>query len=156
MLKVFGKEAEYLFENLDQDIDLIRIDERKYHLIKDGKSYNLEIEEADYKTKEFVIKVNGNSYSLKAKNRIDLLLADLGMESTAQMKTENLVAPMPGMVLDVLVEPGADTKKGAPLLILEAMKMENMIKAPEDLQVDRVLIEKGQVVEKGQEMITFK
>ena len=61
-------------------------------------------------------------------------------------------APMPGRIARVLVEPGASVRKGAGLLILEAMKMENEIQAPVDGIVDRIFVEAGQTVESGAEL----
>jgi biotin carboxyl carrier protein len=62
---------------------------------------------------------------------------------------------MPGLVLRVLVEPGQKVTKGEPLLVLEAMKMENMIKAPGDAIVSSVKAQLGQAVEKNQILIDF-
>jgi len=61
-------------------------------------------------------------------------------------------ALMPGRIVRVLVEPGAAVRKGAGLLILEAMKMENEIQAPADGIVDRIFVEPGQTVESGAEL----
>jgi 3-methylcrotonyl-CoA carboxylase alpha subunit len=62
-------------------------------------------------------------------------------------------ALMPGRVVRVLVEQGASVKKGAGLLILEAMKMENEIQAPTDGVVDRLFVEPGQTVESGADLV---
>jgi pyruvate carboxylase subunit B len=59
-------------------------------------------------------------------------------------------APMPGLVLRVLVQAGDGVAAGAPLLALEAMKMENELKAPVAGLVSQVLVAAGQVVAKGQ------
>ncbi|HSP14446.1 MAG TPA: biotin/lipoyl-containing protein [Thermoanaerobaculia bacterium] len=59
---------------------------------------------------------------------------------------------MPGRVVRVLVNKGDAVKKGAGLLILEAMKMENEIQAPVDGVVDQILVEPGQTVESGAEL----
>ena len=63
-----------------------------------------------------------------------------------------IFAPMPGRIARVLVEQGASVRKGAGLLILEAMKMENEIQAPVDGVVDRISVEPGQTVESGAEL----
>jgi biotin carboxyl carrier protein len=64
-----------------------------------------------------------------------------------------LQAPMPGRIVRVLVEKGEIVAKGAGLLVLEAMKMENEIQAPAAGVVDEVLVEAGQTVEGGAELI---
>ncbi|HEX7154468.1 MAG TPA: biotin/lipoyl-containing protein [Thermoanaerobaculia bacterium] len=62
-------------------------------------------------------------------------------------------ALMPGRVVRVLVEEGAEVKKGTGLLILEAMKMENEIQAPGDGVVDKIFVQPGQTVEGGAELV---
>ncbi|HEY3935504.1 MAG TPA: biotin/lipoyl-containing protein [Gemmatimonadales bacterium] len=64
-----------------------------------------------------------------------------------------LKAPMPGMVIRVHVRPGDVVAPGAPLLVLEAMKMENEFKADAAGIVEAVLVEPGQAVEKGARLI---
>lgn len=67
-----------------------------------------------------------------------------------------LKAPMPGLVVRVLVEPGARVAAGAGLLVLEAMKMENELRAVADGTVRAVLARRGQAVEKGQVLLEFE
>jgi biotin carboxyl carrier protein len=62
-------------------------------------------------------------------------------------------ALMPGRVVRVLVAKGDEVRKGAGLLILEAMKMENEIAAPADGTVDELFVEAGQTVEAGAELL---
>jgi 3-methylcrotonyl-CoA carboxylase alpha subunit len=67
-----------------------------------------------------------------------------------------LAAPMPGKVLQVLVQPGAAVTKGAPLVILEAMKMEHTITAPADGKVKTVHYAAGEQVLEGAELVTLE
>jgi pyruvate carboxylase subunit B len=62
-------------------------------------------------------------------------------------------APMPGLVVRVLVEPGQTVSAGAGLVVLEAMKMENELRAPAAGVVETVAVRPGQAVEKGQVLI---
>ena len=78
----------------------------------------------------------------------------LGANRSAQ-KAGDLKAPMPGLVLSVLVKPGDRVKRNDPVLVLEAMRMENLSRAPADAEVKAVLAEKGRPVEKGQPLIQF-
>jgi biotin carboxyl carrier protein len=79
----------------------------------------------------------------------------MGLSNATEQKINQVKAPMPGLVLRVLVEPGQKVTKGEPLLVLEAMKMENMIKAPGDAIVSSVKAQLGQAVEKNQILIDF-
>jgi pyruvate carboxylase subunit B len=67
-----------------------------------------------------------------------------------------LRAPMPGLVVRVLVEPGQEVMPGAGLVVLEAMKMENELKAPAAVTVGAVRAQAGQAVEKGQVLVEFR
>jgi biotin carboxyl carrier protein len=67
-----------------------------------------------------------------------------------------LRAPMPGLVVKVLVERGQEVPAGAGLVVLEAMKMENELKAPAAGLVGAVRAQPGQAVEKGQVLVEFQ
>ncbi|HUJ13950.1 MAG TPA: biotin/lipoyl-containing protein [Thermoanaerobaculia bacterium] len=62
-------------------------------------------------------------------------------------------ALMPGRIVRVLVTKGESVRKGASLLVLEAMKMENEIQAQTDGSVEEILVEPGQTVESGAELV---
>ncbi|HCG34821.1 MAG TPA: acetyl-CoA carboxylase biotin carboxyl carrier protein subunit [Clostridiales bacterium] len=65
-------------------------------------------------------------------------------------------APMPGMILDIKVNPGTQVKKGQILLIMEAMKMENEIFSPEDGVVTQVFVTKGASVNTNDALISMQ
>lgn len=136
--------------------DLVELSDGKFHIIKDHQSFNAELVQADYAQKSFVIKVNNKLFELKAQDRFDLLLEKLGMSAATNQKLNELKAPMPGLILDILIEEGQEVVKGDKLLILEAMKMENIIKCPGDGKIKQVLIKKGENVEKNQVLIVFE
>jgi 3-methylcrotonyl-CoA carboxylase alpha subunit len=67
-----------------------------------------------------------------------------------------LTAPMPGKIVAVLVEKGRQVEKGAPLLIMEAMKMEHTIAAPANGTVEDLLYAVGDQVAEGAQLLAFK
>ena len=67
-----------------------------------------------------------------------------------------LKAPMPGLVVRVAVEEGSKVEAGAPLVVLEAMKMENELRATASGVVKGVKVKAGQAVEKGQVLVEFE
>jgi len=137
------------------DWDIQAIAPNTYHIIKDSKSYTAELIAADYQAKSFTFKINGVKQTVSVKDRFDLLLDKLGMSNADAQKVNDVKAPMPGLILDIKVQPGQEVKKGEPLLILEAMKMENILKSPGDGIVKEVKVQLRQNVEKNQVLILF-
>lgn len=139
----------------DYQLDLVS-DDKGFHILKDHKSYRVNLVNADYASKTFTIRVNDNYYELSAKDRFDLLLEELGMEDLAGSKANDLKAPMPGMVLHIAVKAGDTVAKGDKLIVLEAMKMENVLKAEGDATVKTIHAETGKAVEKNQILVEFE
>jgi biotin carboxyl carrier protein len=146
----------YVFEDIDGKLDLISTGPGRFHVIKNNQSYNAELVEANYNAKTFAIKVNGKVYEIKLEDQYDMLVERLGLHVAQQQQVKDIMAPMPGMVLEVSVEAGQEVSEGAPLLILEAMKMENVIKSPGDGIVKTVHIKQGQAVDKNQLLIEME
>lgn len=135
--------------------DLAKISDRYFNVIFEGKSYNAEVVAVERETKSFQIKINGKIYPVVLKDRFDLLLEKMGMNNTSAGKVNNVKAPMPGLIVDLRVKEGDEVKAGDTLLILEAMKMENIIKSAGAGVVKAVKAKKGDSVEKNQILIEF-
>ncbi len=129
---------------------------QEYHVIENNRSYEAEVRAADFDRKIFSIKVNNNFYEVKISDSYDKLVKDLGLTGANVAKTSSIKAPMPGLVLSVIVAVGQVIQKGDTLLILEAMKMENVLKAADEGVVRSVHVEKGASVEKGQLLIEME
>lgn len=138
------------------NLDIIATGKSKYHLLKDGKRYEVEVLNLNLTEKTVLLKVNGQKVNLTIKDKHDLLVQRLGLSKVKLVLDKEIKAPMPGLIIDVLVEPGAKVEKGTPLLILEAMKMENLLKATGNGVVQSVLVEKGETVEKNHVLITLE
>ena len=136
--------------------DAVEHGENHLNIIHQNRSYNVEIVSRNAETKEVLVKVNGNKYTVQLKDRFDDLLKSLGMEGAGVKKLKDLKAPMPGMVLDILVSEGTSVEKDTPLIILEAMKMENVIKSPAAGVVKKVNAVKGTAVEKNSVLLEFQ
>jgi biotin carboxyl carrier protein len=137
------------------NVDIKQLNDLLYHVIKDNGSYNAEVVSFDREAKTAEIKVNNTVYKISAKDQFDVLLDKMGLSNLMTAKVSEIKAPMPGMVLKVLVEEGTEVKKGDNLFVLEAMKMENIIKSPADVTVKSIKIKPGDKVEKGQILIVF-
>lgn len=138
------------------EFDLQPAGKNRVHIIWNNRSYLAELISFDPEGKTGALRINNNTYHFIAKDQYDELLQKLGIDKLHVKSISELKAPMPGMVLKILVEEGQTVQKGDNLLILEAMKMENIIKSPADLTILSSKIKAGDKVEKNQILITFK
>jgi biotin carboxyl carrier protein len=137
------------------DADIRQLNDVLYHVINNKGSYNVEVVSFNRESKTADIKINNNIYNVTAKDQFNILLDKMGLSSLNAVKISDIKAPMPGLVLKVLVAEGDEIKKGDSLFVLEAMKMENIIKSPADVTVKAIKIKPGDKVEKGQILIAF-
>ena len=135
--------------------DIKWIDDRRLHLIKGSESIEAELLSIDHETKSLQIRLGYQTATLELKDIFDLLLEKMGMTNSGTGSLKEIKAPMPGLILDLKVNPGDVVKKGDVVLILEAMKMENIIKSPGDGVVKEVKVNLKQSVEKNQVLIQF-
>ncbi len=149
------KQETILLDGKEFRIDWSEIKKGYFHIIKDNQSISAEIVSADIKQKYFQIKVNGNIHEVTLKNNMDMLLDKMGISAQDDTTIKDIKAPMPGLILDILVTVGDEISKGNQLMVLEAMKMENVLKAAGDGVVKSIEVVKGQSVEKNQILINF-
>ncbi|MGB0885417.1 MAG: acetyl-CoA carboxylase biotin carboxyl carrier protein subunit [Chitinophagales bacterium] len=136
--------------------DLLNNGDNTFHIIKDFKTYKASLIEKDDVAKKMTIAINGNEYEISLKDKFDLLLEDLGMSNMAVVKMKDIKAPMPGLVISIDVKPGDEIKKGDAILILEAMKMENVLKASGDGVIKEIKVKEGVAVEKNQILVSLE
>ncbi len=135
--------------------DVIEIRDGVFHIISENRSYNAEVVKHDAVEKTFHIRVNTNIYKIQVRDKYDVLLKELGLDTLQSKKVTDLKAPMPGLVVEVAVVEGQEIKAGDRILVLEAMKMENILKAPADAVIKKINVAKGETVEKNEVMIVF-
>lgn len=125
---------------------LVQISERFYHLIYEGKVFRIESVKTD---DGFNFKINGELVSVEVKDELQQMLDKMGGSAKKKLTSGDIKAPMPGLVVKLLVAVGESVKKGQGLLILEAMKMQNEIKSPTDGVVKKINVSEKQAVEKN-------
>lgn len=135
--------------------DLLKINTHQYHLLLDQGSYTIDVLKLNREEKSLLLRINSKRVQAKLKDKFDELLHNLGLDEINQKKVNDIKAPMPGMVLSVLVKDGDAVKKGDAILVLEAMKMENILKSPSDGTIKRIAVSKGTAVEKNQLLVQF-
>jgi biotin carboxyl carrier protein len=146
---------EVLLNNQPVKADWITIGPYKYHVIVNHQSHSIEFLGADESGKQLTLVVNGQKQIVQIEDKYDVLLKQLGMDKLTSSKVNEVKAPMPGLVLRLLVTEGQAVQKGDPLLVLEAMKMENIIKAAGEGIVKKIKVQPKLVVEKNQVMIVM-
>lgn len=146
---------EFYVNGQEVSLDISKGTGQHFHILHNNKSYRAEVVSFSRDEKTCVIKVNGNTYSLDIKDQYDDLLHRLGLDNLNKAKVAELKAPMPGLVLKVLVSEGDEVKKGDNILVLEAMKMENIIKSPADGLIKSIKVKPSDKVEKNQVMVLF-
>lgn len=137
----------------------LRILERSGNVLRvhyNGENHTAIIKSEDYDRKEFVINISGYNFTVKIDEAIDLLINRLGFKSVRQHSLKEVKAPMPGLVVELHVREGDEVEEGDKLISLEAMKMENIIKATGAGKVAKVWVSKSSSVDKNQVMITFE
>ena len=137
-------------------LDAISVGDSKFHILKNNCSYRAEITQSDFLSKNYTVKVNGNSYEVNIADALDLLIKQMGFEVGSAKQVNAIKAPMPGLVLEISVEVGQEVQEGDNLLILEAMKMENSFTSPRAGIIKSIVVNKGQAVDKGQLLIEFE
>lgn len=139
-----------------RQVDIVAVGDSRFHLLVDNQSFEGEVVDYNYDDRVITVKLKNQEIQFQFQNENDLLLERLGLHNLAAKKAENLKAPMPGLVVSIDVNVGDTIAKGDNLLVLEAMKMENIIKASTEGKVKAIKIEPGQAVEKNQELIVFE
>lgn len=147
------------FEFTESDLeklDAVRVEKSKFHVLNDSKPYQAEIVSADFIAKKYTVKVNNNTYEVAISNPLDELIKSMGIERGKTKVVNAIKAPMPGLILEISVVVGQTVKENDPLLILEAMKMENSFLSPRDGVIKSIAVVKGNAVDKGQLLIEFE
>ena len=140
-------------ENSLQNLDAVKVDESKFHVLKDNKPYKAEIVSADFISKKYTVKVNNNTYEVAISDALDELIKSMGIERGRTKVVNAIKAPMPGLILEINVSVGQEVKENDPLLILEAMKMENNITSEFNGKVINIFVKPGEIVPEGAPLV---
>ena len=123
-------------------------------LVLDKVSWPLAMESAGRGS--WIVHTGGESQQVSVLDERAAYLQSLVGKATILGGAAALKAPMPGLVVRVLAKPGQDVAAGSSLVVLEAMKMENELKAQSPGTVEEVHVTEGQAVEKGAVLVSFR
>ncbi|MEO9021573.1 MAG: biotin/lipoyl-containing protein [Ginsengibacter sp.] len=133
-----------------------RVSAHHIHAIDGNEAVRAEISTTDFLKKKYSIRMNGAYYEVALMNDIELLIDELGLSANVASVSNELLAPMPGLIVEVLVKEGSKVHIGESLLVLEAMKMENSLTSPRDGIIKSVLVNISDAVDKGTVLIEFE
>ncbi len=125
-----------------------------YVLSLDGRQHRVAVEGREGDT--LTLRVDGTRLTVDVSDAQRLLLESFGLDAGAGAAQREVKAPMPGLVLNVRVQPGDAVEAGQGLLVLEAMKMENEIRAAHAGTIARVHVTAGQAVTKNALLVEFE
>jgi acetyl/propionyl-CoA carboxylase alpha subunit len=137
------------------DFDFQKIDDSTFHFIYKNRPFKVRILNYDIDLNRLDIRVNQHRYSVLLQDEGDMLLQKIGISRVLNNHADILRAPMPGLILDIRVVEGQQVMMGEPLIVLKAMKMENILKSPHDGVIKRIEVEKNQKIEKDSVLIQF-
>ena len=146
----------WTINGIPADADIERLNPHSFQVLYKGASHTIHIVNFDPEAKTVVLKVDGKRAEVALTTEMDRLLKQLGFENAGAAKVLDIKAPMPGLIHSIKVEEGQEIKKGDPVLILEAMKMENVIKAATDAIIGKIHVKQGQSVDKGMLLVSLK
>jgi biotin carboxyl carrier protein len=136
--------------------DLVRTGPGMYSLVHKGRSFRVLVLKHDAEAGTVRLRIGAHGYTLKLEGERSRLFQLLGIDKAARTMARELKAPMPGLVLKLLVKEGDVVQKDDPLLVLEAMKMENVIKSTGGALVKKIHVQERSAVEKGQLLLSFE
>lgn len=127
-------------------------DQPVYSMLLNGQSYEANVYSGEHLME---VLVRGHHFQVAVEDERQKRLREASAGSQVKEGEFNLVAPMPGLVIDVPVEPDQEVAQGENLVILESMKMQNELRAPRDGRVTSIRVKPGDSVKQNQVMVTL-
>ncbi len=155
-LTVNGSTTFDVNESQLSQLDAISTGPNNYHILKDNKPFKAAITQSNFLAKEYTVTVNNDTYTVNIANALDELIVAMGFEIGAAKQINEIKAPIPGLILEINVTVGQEVQENDPLLVLEAMKMENTFQSPRAGVIKSIAVSKGDAVDKGQLLIEFE
>jgi len=137
------------------EIASYRLGESRSLLLIDDQAHEVDVRSNGYDNWKVVFMKGMEIPALIEDYNLAQLRKTAGMSSEIGVARQ-LRAAMPGLMIEVKIKPGDKVTKGQPLFVLEAMKMENIIKAQWEATVKAVHVSCGQSVEKGDKLLEFE
>ena len=148
--------GQYTFQLIDSDnITLNDSNVNNQIILDNNKSKLVSVKEVNHEQKRYHIQIDGRAYQVQISDAVDQQILKMNLKSKKSNQLKELRAPMPGLVRQVNVNVGDQVDSGDSLFILEAMKMENLLKSPVNGIVSEIFVKPGESVEKNQILLSF-
>lgn len=155
-VQVDGEYKFKLSQNELDDLNILSENQTSYHIIHKNKSFRASILDTDFQNRLYTVEINGRKFEVKIDRPLDLMIEEMGLSVKSEKNVNELIAPMPGLIIKIDVNEGDEVKENQALLILEAMKMENVMVAPRDGMIKTISVKSGDTVEKNSLLIELE
>jgi len=145
-----SREYDYEYKFVSPGVMVLRIGNNNYTMKAELNT------DSEIKNTDFSIELEGRNNTVICMGELDILLKKFSKATSDKGFNKDVVSPMPGSIVKINVREGDRIKKGQVLLVLEAMKMENELKATQDCTVIKVIAEEKKTVDKGQILIKLE
>jgi biotin carboxyl carrier protein len=140
-------------DNRDFPVDVLRVGPHLYSLLLDGRSYEIDVLEME---EAWLVLVNGQPFRVEIQRERELGGRSRRKKAAAEASEQTVIAPMPGKVVKLLVKPGDVVRAGDGIVVVEAMKMENELKASVAGTVKEIRTEEGKTVNGGDVLVVIE
>jgi acetyl/propionyl-CoA carboxylase alpha subunit len=148
------KESKPVIDGMEQDVDFVEQEDFHYAFDWKDKRYHCELVSRDQN--KAIIKVNGVEYKYSIESIFSYIRRGMINLDGNKIAENNILAPMPGKIVDLFLSEGDLVNKGEPVLALEAMKMQNEISANCNGVIRKIKVQQGQSVMKDELLVEIQ
>lgn len=135
------------------EIDVTRVETGVYSVLFNGHSTNMEMIEGNSPNK-YIVNTRSNDYEIEV---IDAKTKYMAAGRSNLLGSDSVISsPMPGKIIKIPVSPGDPVKKGDPVIIVSAMKMESEYKSPVDGSIKKIFVQEGDTVGGNQPLVEIE
>jgi biotin carboxyl carrier protein len=149
-----GNLVHVLVDDEEYKLDICQVEQGVYSILKDGRSYIVELIEGDSK-KKYIVNTYRNNYDLEIVDAESRFMKNRN-KGLSDEAANSISSPMPGKVVKIPVKEGDEVKKGEPVIVISAMKMESEYKAPRDGFIQQICVGEGDTVDGNQPLVILE
>jgi biotin carboxyl carrier protein len=164
IVEIAGKRIEVLVDGDQVSVDggpaertrLSEIEGTPVRLVSIGDAVHRVMARRDGQRGKYLLRIDGRRYPVEALDERTRAIRDLSVAAAGPQGPQPVRAPMPGLIVRINVKSGDEVIAGQGVAAMEAMKMENELRAPAAGRVKAIHVKVGQAVEKGALLVEFE